>query len=245
MFPLRGGWPWSRIHSDFNSVVVIPCRARTVSLRLLDAPAPNNVLGGHICEPSAFSWGNRYFRDFRRPIALGYKRGSQIKGVQEVIRLVSPTAFSSGVSASPQLKFAIAWATFGLIVPPTAILMTIGVLESIALPIMTIAIVPFQYVAYCLISSRDNPTLAARNQCIGEILERHDSDLVQGSFHLEMNRVSPGLFWSNSGAHLEKANSLPTRTLQFQRKGSILHVGGFSFYGPRQHNYADLADAIT
>ena len=67
-----------------------------------------------------------------------------------MFRLAKPSDFLRELSESPWLKFGLAWLTFGALVVPTALLMTFGVPEKYALPAMLAAILPFQYLGFCL-----------------------------------------------------------------------------------------------
>jgi hypothetical protein len=68
-----------------------------------------------------------------------------------MFRLIKVGDFLSEVSANPRLKFDLAGLTFAGLVVPTALLMSIGVPEQYALPLMLVMILPFQYTAFCFI----------------------------------------------------------------------------------------------
>lgn len=67
-------------------------------------------------------------------------------------RLVNFSHFSQEISASPRLKIKLVWVTFIGLVFPTATLISLGFPEKPALILMLIAIVPFQYVMFNLIT---------------------------------------------------------------------------------------------
>ena len=71
-----------------------------------------------------------------------------------MIRLIKASDFLREVSQSPRLKFELTWLTFAGLVVPTALLMSIGLPEQYALPLMLVAILPFQYVAVCILADR-------------------------------------------------------------------------------------------
>jgi hypothetical protein len=67
-----------------------------------------------------------------------------------MLGLVAPRQFFKEISESAALKFKLGWFTFAGLIAPTALLMTFGVPEKYALPAMLAAIVPFQYLGFCL-----------------------------------------------------------------------------------------------
>ena len=81
-----------------------------------------------------------------------------------MFRLTKPGDFSRALSQSFRLKFILAWVTFGGLVIPTALLMSLGFPEYYALPLMLVAIPPFQYLVFCILKglSRNDGTVVAR-----------------------------------------------------------------------------------
>lgn len=66
-------------------------------------------------------------------------------------RLLKVSGFLREVSQSPWLKFDLAWLSFVGLALPTALLMSLGVSEMSALPLMLVATLPFQYAAFCFL----------------------------------------------------------------------------------------------
>jgi len=81
-----------------------------------------------------------------------------------VFCLAKPTDFFRAVYQSSRLKFILAWVTFGGLVIPTAFLMSFGFPEKYALPLMLVAIPPFQYAVFCILKglNRNEGTVVAR-----------------------------------------------------------------------------------
>jgi len=72
--------------------------------------------------------------------------------------LVNPIRFVRDVSESPRLKFLLAWSSFACLVFPSAVLMAVGVGPKYVLSGMGLAIIPFQYLVFCIIDSRQGST---------------------------------------------------------------------------------------
>jgi len=68
-----------------------------------------------------------------------------------MFRLVKPTLFFRELSGSPRLKFSMAWLTFMGLVIPTALLTSMGIRQEYALPLLLVSILPFQYIAFCVL----------------------------------------------------------------------------------------------
>lgn len=66
-------------------------------------------------------------------------------------RLGKLNEFLEEVSRTPRLKFDLAWLTFGCLVVPAALLMSFGFPERYVLPLMLVAILPFQYGTVCVL----------------------------------------------------------------------------------------------
>ncbi len=73
------------------------------------------------------------------------------------MRSSSLSNFFQEVSDSPSLKFTLAWGTFLGLVVPTALLMTLGVPERVALLVMVLLILPFQYVLFRVLPLVEKP----------------------------------------------------------------------------------------
>ena len=73
-----------------------------------------------------------------------------------MFRLVKASEFSKEVSVSPRLKFSLTWLTFGGLILPAALLMSVGYAANYVLPLMLVAILPFQYVAFCVLRGLDH-----------------------------------------------------------------------------------------
>jgi hypothetical protein len=71
-----------------------------------------------------------------------------------LFRLANPGEFFREYSGSPKLKFGLAWLMIVGLVVPIAILMSVGLSERYAVYLVLVGIVPFQYVAYCILRSR-------------------------------------------------------------------------------------------
>lgn len=67
-----------------------------------------------------------------------------------MLRLVKASDFLREVSQSSRLKFELTWLTFGGLVVPAALLMSLGFAENYVLPVMLVLIVPFQYASFCI-----------------------------------------------------------------------------------------------
>ena len=67
-----------------------------------------------------------------------------------MFRLITPASFFKAVSDSPRVKFTLAWATFGGVVIPSALLMSLGFSDKYILPAMLAVIPLFQYVVVCI-----------------------------------------------------------------------------------------------
>lgn len=70
-----------------------------------------------------------------------------------MLRVASFAEFSKEVAKSTGLKFTLAWLTFAGIVTPAALLMSLGVPETVVLPAVAVLIVPFQYACFCMLRS--------------------------------------------------------------------------------------------
>lgn len=68
-----------------------------------------------------------------------------------MLRIVKFGDFSRAVSEDTSLKFKLAWISFGGLVLPTAFLMSTGLPAEYALPLMLLAIIPFQYLVFCFL----------------------------------------------------------------------------------------------
>ena len=86
-----------------------------------------------------------------------------------MFRFIQVRDFLREVSASPRLKFDLAGLTFAGLVVPTALLMSFGVPEQYALPLMLAAILPFQYVAVCALTDH-------RSDFRGDAVRVHGND---------------------------------------------------------------------
>jgi hypothetical protein len=64
------------------------------------------------------------------------------------------TGFHKDVSDHPALKFKLAWGTFVLLGVPTALVMSAGVSEQVALTVMVVLTLPCFYVLYRFFSRR-------------------------------------------------------------------------------------------
>jgi hypothetical protein len=110
-----------------------------------------------------------------------------------MFRIVSPGEFLREVSRSPRLKFFLAWLTFAGLVVPLAFFTSIGLAETHAVALLLVAILPFQYLAFCVMRAREmrrallvkkfeEALLASRERVAGPIVRRTltymDADLL-------------------------------------------------------------------
>jgi len=67
-------------------------------------------------------------------------------------RFPRPAEFFSELSEEPRLKLVLTGLTFVLLTVPTAIALTLGTPQTLALMVMAVAILPFMYGIYALLS---------------------------------------------------------------------------------------------
>ena len=68
-----------------------------------------------------------------------------------MLRIAGAGSFFSSVAGSTKLKLALAWLTFVGLALPTAFLMSFGVPEKYALPVLAALVLPFNYIAFWLL----------------------------------------------------------------------------------------------
>ena len=89
-----------------------------------------------------------------------------------MFHLIKLSDFLREVSHSPRLKFDLAGLSFAGLVVPTALLISIGAPEEYALPLMMIAILPFQYILVCILRMRRDGRLEENRPMVGPPLIR-------------------------------------------------------------------------
>jgi len=119
-----------------------------------------------------------------------------------LLRLVKPADFFREVSQNARLKFTLTWLAFGGLVVPTALAITAGAAEQYALPFMLAAILPFQYVSFCVMEHLKERHRQLPNHIAGEsLLSLYDTTIIC---------VSPSSVAKVSIPHLD-INEFPER----------------------------------
>jgi hypothetical protein len=77
-----------------------------------------------------------------------------------MIRLVTPSRFTYALSESPRLKFILTGLSVVFLVFPSGVLMSLGFAPKYVLSGMAVSIVPFQYLAFCILESRRGGAVA-------------------------------------------------------------------------------------
>ena len=89
-----------------------------------------------------------------------------------MFHLIKLSDFLREGSYSPRLKLDLAGLSFAGLVVPTALLISIGAPEEYALPLMMIAILPFQYILVCILRMRRDGRLEENRPMVGPPLIR-------------------------------------------------------------------------